>query len=293
MSGCGATPEQAPTPTPQAVADELLAADRAFSVASARTDVVSGLTAMFAEDVTLPAPPGRFYDGAPAATEALRGNADLAAGRAEWTPIRAGVSADGQHGFTYGYMTQQRPDSSSVPLKYLAYWVKGPAGWRVVGYRRRLRPAGEVSLDLLPPALPETIVPATTDTGVIASHRQSLDSVERAFSDEAQRIGLGPAFVKFGSPDAMNMGGPEQPGFVFGSDSIGALVASGGPATGSAVSWGPDHRVVVASSGDLGITFGMIRFNTPGADGTVRPPIPFFTIWRRAGPGAPWRYVAE
>ena len=37
--------------TPQSVVDELLAADRAFSAASAKTDLVSGLTAMFAEDV--------------------------------------------------------------------------------------------------------------------------------------------------------------------------------------------------------------------------------------------------
>src|SRR6187402_548160 len=34
----------------QQVADELLAADRAFSAASAKTDVISGLSAMFAAD---------------------------------------------------------------------------------------------------------------------------------------------------------------------------------------------------------------------------------------------------
>ena len=39
--------------TPQSVVDELLAADRAFSVASAKSDVVSGLSAMFADEVML------------------------------------------------------------------------------------------------------------------------------------------------------------------------------------------------------------------------------------------------
>ena len=37
--------------TPQQAVKELLAAERAFSKASAQTDVVSGLTAMFAPDL--------------------------------------------------------------------------------------------------------------------------------------------------------------------------------------------------------------------------------------------------
>ena len=56
--------------TPQAVVDELLATDRAFAAASARTDVVSGLSAMFAADVILPVPGNRFAEGKTAATAA-------------------------------------------------------------------------------------------------------------------------------------------------------------------------------------------------------------------------------
>src|SRR2546428_9713920 len=48
--------------SPQTVVDELLAADRAFSAASAKTDLVSGLTAMFADDVAIPMPPGQFVN---------------------------------------------------------------------------------------------------------------------------------------------------------------------------------------------------------------------------------------
>lgn len=39
--------------TPREAVDELLAADRAFSAASARTDAVSGLSAMFADDIMM------------------------------------------------------------------------------------------------------------------------------------------------------------------------------------------------------------------------------------------------
>jgi hypothetical protein len=49
--------------------------------------------------------------------------------------------------------------------------------------------------------------------------------------------------------------------------------------------------VIVASSGDLGVTIGMIHPNTPRAGQPAN--FPFFTIWRRANPTAPWRYVAE
>ena len=45
---------------------------------------------------------------------------------------------------------------------------------------------------------------------------------------------------------------------------------------------------LVASSGDLGVTVGYIRTK----DGS-RPPVPFFTVWRRDSPASPWRYIAE
>jgi hypothetical protein len=114
-------------------------------------------------------------------------------------------------------------------------------------------------------------------------------AAEKAFSDEAQKIGIGAAFAKHGSADAMNMGGPKEPGFVIGAEAIGRAVGAGNPPDGSSVEWSAD-RVLVASSGDFGVTFGMIRFHKPEPG---RPAaVPFFTIWRRDGAG-PWRYIAE
>ncbi|MDP2955346.1 MAG: hypothetical protein Q8N53_02905 [Longimicrobiales bacterium] len=118
-------------------------------------------------------------------------------------------------------MTLHRADSTAVPLKYLAYWVKGAEGWRVAGYKRARSAEGEHPAGMMEPSLGQQ-----------------------------------------------------------------------GPETGSAVSWGADW-VLVASSGDLGVTFGWIRLNQPLADGTLPPARPFFTIWRRAGPTEPWRYIAE
>ncbi len=290
--GCarpGGSPNE-PPPAPATAAADLLAADSAFSAASVGTDAVSGLSAMFAPDITMPLPGGKFAVGATAAVEFLRSNPDHAQSRAEWTPIRVGLSADGLHGLTFGYGTLVRPDSSRLPWKYLAYWVKGPLGWRVVVYKRAPRADSVVSLARVPPVLP-TQLGAPGDSAAVEGFRASLDQAERGFSDEAQRIGLGPAFVKWGRADAVNMGGPARAGFVVGAEMIAAAVSEGGPATSSAVSWAPD-RVIVAGSGDLGVTIGMIRPNQPPPAGSP-PGFAFFTIWHRASVSEPWRYLAE
>lgn len=277
--------------TPQAAADALLAADRAFSTAASKTDAVTGLTAMFAPGVIMPGPPGRLHRGLAEVTASLKASPDNADGRVEWTPIRVGLSADGQHGFTFGFMTQQRNDGTRLPLKYMAYWVKDAAGWRVVGYKRARRAEGEVSTTPMEPLLPTSLVAVPRDATVIDALRR-LSAVEKAFSDEAQRIGLEAAFTKWGSPTAVNMGGPNSAGYTVGAEAIGKAVGASAPGSTSPVEWSTDVAIV-ASSGDLGISFGYIRPNARPPDGSIPQGQPFFTIWHRASPTAPWRYIAE
>jgi hypothetical protein len=142
------------------------------------------------------------------------------------------------------------------------------------------------------PSLPERLVSPSTDAAALATHTRSLEEVEIAFSREAQSIGLGPAFAKYGSADAVNMGGPNEPGFVVGAEAIGRMIDRDSGSGPSAVSWGPD-KVIVASSGDLGVSIGVIRLNAPPKDPKQPSAFPFFTVWRRANPTAPWRYIAE
>ena len=275
--------------SPATAVEELLQADRASAAAAAGKDAITGLSAMFADDVIAGVPGGRFVDDRNKLVEALKSNPDNATSRLEWSPIRGGVSADGLHGFTFGYMTMYKADGTRLPWKYLAYWIKGANGWRVAAYRRRPRPEGVVSTTMLPPSLPVRMVPPSTDGTAIETFRKSLAAAEQAFSDEAQKIGLSGAFTKYGHADAVNMGGPKDVEFVVGSANIGRSVGEGSPNDSSPLMWGPDHKVIVASSGDLGITFGYIRSTTK----TDQPPAPFFTIWRRASPSDPWRYIAE
>lgn len=283
--------------TPQQAADDLLAADRAFSAASAKTDLITGISAMFASDVAMTAPTGLVF-GSQKAIETLRVNPANAGARAEWTPARVAVSADGKHGFTAGFMTVTRADGVSGPAKYLAYWEKQSAGWRVLAYKRQVAktlPAAAAPTYLLPM---QNVMPA--DTATLEHHRETLADAERSFASEAQTIGLGEAFRKYGSPDAINLGGPDVQTFVFGNDAIANQVGQGLPPNTSPVNWGPD-KTIIAASGDFGVTIGYITRSQPGpdpstgsaSDGKTPPAVPFFTIWRRDSLSAPWRYIAE
>jgi ketosteroid isomerase-like protein len=255
-------------PNPASEGDTLLAADKAFAEGAAATDAVTALTAMFAPDVIMPGPPGTLHRGLAAVTASLRANPDNLEGRVEWTLIRMGLSADGQHGFTFGFMTLRKKDGSTLPLKYMAYWVKGASGWRVAGYKRGRRPEGEVAMTPMTPVLPAALVPTTSDAAHLEALRQNLSAAERAFSDEAQQVGLGAAFTKWGSATAVNMGGPDSAGYVVGAAAIGRNVGAGAPGSTSPVEWST-AVALVASSGDLGISFGYIRPNAKSADGKI------------------------
>lgn len=289
LASCGANSlaPVAQLQDPQAVVNDLLMADRAFAAQAADRAIAAALPAMFDDAVIMPVPTGAFATGSAAATAALAANPANVAAKAQWAPVRAGISADGTHGFTYGFMTIREDGKPDRRAKYLAYWVKGANGWRVAAYKRAGSATGVVRTDLRPAALPAKMLPPTTDAAVIEGHRTSLAATEKAFSDLAQLVGLGPAFVEFGSADAMNMG--QGPDFTFGN-----LVIGGGmpPDPKSPVVWAPDQGTLVASSGDLGVTWGYIRPLKPPPPGQLAA-FPFFTVWHRATPQASWRYIAE
>ena len=278
------------TSSPQQIADGLLAADRTFSAAAAKTDLTGGLSAMFASDVVMPNPNG-IAQGFDKAVEALKANPINTGAKIEWTPARVGISGDGRHGFTAGFMTMHRADGTSMPLKYLSYWEKKPEGWRVLAYKRGQAKEAPPAM-ALSYVLPPQIVAPATDVSLIDRYRTSLADAETAFSNEAQKIGTGAAFTKYGSSDAINLGGPATPTFLIGNQAIGAAVGAGEPPAGSQVRWGPDVKTIVAASGDFGVTIGHIFPNAPGADGKPQPGRPFFTIWRKET-GGTWRYIAE
>ena len=270
----------------QGAVDELLAADRAFSAASAKLDPVAGITAMLDEDAVMPQPGKGILVGKPAVTGAFKASPAFQDGHVSWTPVRAGISADGTQGFTYGFLTAGAGDAAKRERKYLSYWIKRPAGWRVVAFRQNPREAGAVSTAMLEPALPGFAASPIAVPAVIERHKESLAAAEKSFSDHAQNVGLKKAFGDYGRADAMNMWG--SAGFKVGLDAIAENFKEEGPAT---INWSTE-RSFVASSGDLGVSIGTIRPNAPPKAGEPSG-FPFFTVWKRDTPDAPWKYIAE
>ncbi len=287
-------PAQQPAqqPAPEALVKALITADRGFSSIGTARGCRAALTEMLTAEVTIPAPGRGLMQGRDSVLELYASQPGFPTARCSWIPIRGGVSADGTQGFTYGVMTQTNADRTTLPFRYLAYWRKGATGWRVAVYKRLRSPAPAASTTMRRAAIPTAYIAPRTDAAMQRVIDASLVEAERAFSREAQTMGLGPAFVKHGSADAMNLGSQADSTFTFGAEAIGRKIGDGDTTRTSPVSWGPE-RVLAASSGDLGVTMGMIYPNAPTADGSTPRGFPFFTVWRRAGPGQPWRYVAE
>lgn len=278
---------------PANTVDSLLAADRAFSSAAKTTDLVAAISNMFVANIVVQAPGGHIR-GREAAVAALNTNADNKQSRVEWTPVFAGVSSDGENGFTVGYMTITKPDGTALPAKYVSYWVRGESGWKVAAYKRVPRSAGDVSLSMLPPSLPVRGLPRG-DAATVQRYADELSLAEHAFSRDAGPMGLGPAFAKWGAEDAVNAGGGESASaeFVRGPQAISRSVSATLPPDVT-ITWAPE-QVIVASTGDLGVSIGTIRVTAPSTAGNAvaMRDVPFFTIWKRRTPVDPWRYVAE
>ncbi|MEX2151799.1 MAG: hypothetical protein WD825_00575 [Gemmatimonadaceae bacterium] len=268
--------------------DRLLAADRMFAQSALGKDFASGIASMFAWDVIMQSAGGHVR-GAAAAIEALRRIADSdAVARAEWHAVGGSTSSDGMQGFTFGYVTLGGVDRR----KYLAYWRNQANGWRVAAYKVVRSAPGNPSLAMLPMSIPTPGLPST-DSATTHRYGNELRAAEIAFSDDAGPMGLGPAFQKWGAPDAVFTGGAAHVEFVRGPEAIAKSVSAGG-ARNTVITWAPTD-VIVASTGDLGVSIGTIRITSPPtaekAAETVE--VPFFTVWKRATPRDVWRYVAE
>ncbi|QNP45210.1 hypothetical protein H9L14_11220 [Sphingomonas sediminicola] len=284
IPGAGLARSHAPT---IAQFETLIAADRKLSGPFDLADGSSTITSLLTEDVALFAIPVPGLARNKADARQVLGKA-FGPGQSVVTtvPIRVGLSSDGTQGFSFGFMNVGR-DKLKLG-KYVAYWVRSAAGWQVAAFKWVPRPEGTVSTGRREPALPTKFAASAKDNFAHEQYRKSLDATERRFSADAQTMGIGRAFRKYGSADAMNVGGEAD--FTFGNDAI-AEAQGGDAAKGSPVRWAPDG-VLVSSSGDLGVTFGYLDRNGATPPGRLTR-IPFFTIWRRAAPKDEWRYVAE
>lgn len=271
----------------EAAFNELLAADRAYSELASRKGSLAGFSEMFSPDVhAFIAPvPGFSQNRSDALVMLSKGlQAHIEASTSSWTPLWGGLSADGQHGFTLGYITTQVTASEALAAKYLSYWVKKPSGWQVALYKRVPAEASDLKTGARKPLLPTQLRcgdgPADPEDSI-----RSLAETEARFSAESQMAGLRAGFSKFGRADSIHIGAAAD--LAVGA----AAIAEGQPEGPSPVRWAADYTLV-ASSGDLGVNWGMLHRSGPTPPGRLSE-IPYFTIWYRGHSTEPWRYVAE
>src|SRR3546814_6125560 len=79
---------------------------------------------MLDADAVTPVPGKGIVEGRDTVTAVLRSSLLARGDKIGWTPIRGGVSADGTHGFTFGYLTLEGGDPRVTAQKYLSYWLK-------------------------------------------------------------------------------------------------------------------------------------------------------------------------
>jgi len=269
--------------SPAAALDELLATDRAFATASAASDVVTGLSTMFASDVVF-LYTGRVAHGVDSATALLRATPANATAHMTWRPIGGQVAASGDVGYTYGYFRVDTERGTTVAGKYLSFWTRTAKGWRVAAYKRAVGPRSDT---LTVSSVMQTGEPVYHAAGDSTQRASALHDAEARFSDLAQTVSLGEAFRRTAAPDAVHTANPNQATFSFGPDAIKAGIDANGPPPGR-ITWGSVQERV-ARSGDIGLTTGWIVVERPN-DTPIR--IPYFTIWKAATDGT-WRFAAE
>lgn len=127
----------AAAPSPAAQLAALVEADKAFATAAKVRLLPDAIGAMLAADAVMPARGDKPFLRSRAEIVAyLRANPASATAHASWTPVRGGISADGRHGFTAGFIELTQADGTKQPGKYMAYWARTPGGWRALAYKR-------------------------------------------------------------------------------------------------------------------------------------------------------------
>lgn len=254
--------------------------EQLLKIASANPPV-DAIVSMMSADTLLYARGGPFV-GPAAALAGLSANPGNKGAGTTWRAVKYGLSSDGLHGFSFGYFDIQGGDDPKLAhRRFLAYWVRDKGEWKIAAMKQGLLAPQIKELSNLAPS-----VPARSKKGERpdpAEAQQSLKAAEKSFSDAAQQIGLPEAFTKFGRPDAINGG-------TLGAANIGKAISQQGSGP-TPIYWSAD-QVLVAPSGDLGITFGVIRPHAAPPPGQPAE-APFFTIWMRDSLNEPWRYIAE
>lgn len=198
--------------------------------------------------------------------------------------IAGGASADGERGYTFGWLEATDGAGAATYGRWVATWRGDGGRWWIDAF---VRAAGRSAPSEPPPASPLLAgyrgLPIPGDPERL---RADVFAADEAFAAHALAVyperGFGPAFVAFADPNAVVVGGGDFP---WGADAVEETFGATEP--GEKLAWRPLHGAV-AASGDLGWTVGNGAYEL----GEVRARSKYLTVWVRQ-PDGTWRWLLD
>ncbi|HET7787126.1 MAG TPA: hypothetical protein VFL36_14235 [Myxococcales bacterium] len=297
VAGCG-NGASTLTASPAALTDEraahldaLFAADAAHAADVAQLGPVDGVIRAMRGNVVYLAAGVDVITGrreVKAAVEAA--NPDPANTSLSLTTAGGDVSADGNFGFTFGWLERAAAEGVTYGT-YLAIWEREREDdFRITAYYTRSAPFPHIPPRAgFPLFLGGAGAGGVPHPGSVEGQRRSLSAADEAFSAQSVAEGTGIAFPAWANPDFMMAFGRNFVGLVGEAEIAGAYGVS---VPGEVLQWAPVWASA-SGSGDLGVTVGKAIDTLTLADGSVtRTCSKYLTLWVRRADGS-WRFIAD
>jgi ketosteroid isomerase-like protein len=259
----------------------------------ARDGWAAGLGAALSDDAVL-LQPGEDLARGRAEVGGLLARVAGGTGRPALHRLVGAASADGQLGYTAGWLEEPAPavaGSGAAPgpsfAKYAAIWRRAGAGYRIEALVRsaaRGAPEGPPRSSPVAAGYAGAARPGDRD----ALRAQVFDA-DRAFAARARVLaptkGFGPSFPEFADRNAMLF---RPDGVRWGVEEVARVYSES--EAGEELSWAPVAGGA-AASGDLAWTAGTAIYQAPGEKG-ARSYTKYLTIWARQPDGS-WRWLLD
>ncbi|HKI03164.1 MAG TPA: DUF4440 domain-containing protein [Thermoanaerobaculia bacterium] len=267
----------------QAALDAMVATEHAFAKIAAEKGTREAFLAYLADDSVL------FGPDLTSGKELWKNRPDSPA-FLSWYPILAEVSLAGDLGYDTGpwELRAKGKDDPQVAYGYfVTVWRKQRDGsWKAmmdVGTPNQ-KPASPIT-PAIAPAKPAKVEAAALPKVDVGAERSALLAADRALASAAEAKGQAAAYKGILADDARLHRVGQQP--VLGREAIGAVLAE----DTAPITWAPAGSVV-ARSGDLGYTFGLVKRRGNGPDSPWVDSDNYVRIWKKQADGS-WKIALD
>lgn len=270
---------------------ELFAADAAHTAAIEQLGPVDGLVRPMAGNAVYLAPGIDLVRGRHDIREALAAEyPDPEHTSLARTLLGGDVSADGNFGFTFGWLYRTFADGNFSYGAYVAVWQREDGeDFHIAAYFSRPSVRRVPVREGFPLLLTGPGAGGVPHADAMEELRRSVIAADTAFAALSVEQGTSIAFPTYASPDFLLIFGGNFVGLI-GQQEIADAYAGWTPA--EVLDWTPVYAGA-AASGDLAYTVGNAVDSYTMPDGTVlRGYSKYLTLWARDADGA-WRFIAD